>query len=480
MDEEKKPPTFYRRTISISADLHKRMEKVSGVNWSRVAARAFEAKLKLDEKAAMDRTTLYCPTCGSGTPIVRKIVRIPGSAAVEPCRNRWHLTTISGEARPIQFDNGAARTISGVSPEVVQCNVLAACPWCGSHYPDVRLVDVNNQPCGHRFHGSPITVIRPGHCPTCDSPNPTYHPAVQHEGEVVPCGDPFHTCPLCGDSNAHTPTDCINVAFHGPQMTPDKLTTLDVKVGGREFSFANWAKEIGRQLGRRVMQTDAKGTIEAVYDPAGDVVVPAEACDPEMLRKSQAAIDAGRTRTVDAIEAERASKRLLKAVDDLLIARSEWLNSNASTEDETAAAMDEAMRVLARAATSAREQPAMAPELDGKELVSPLNHDHDLARSVHRVIRAMHDGECPCCHTLHPSDAMIVWPTLDNKWPEGGNGKHRPNVKPLGHRCPTCNFTLTSSQAEAGLTLFAKFMEQNFLRFREWLATMPQEEVIHG
>lgn len=29
-------------------------------------------------------------------------------------------------------------------------------------------------------------------CPTCNSPQPHLHPAMQHEGEVQPCRDAFH------------------------------------------------------------------------------------------------------------------------------------------------------------------------------------------------------------------------------------------------------------------------------------------------
>jgi hypothetical protein len=33
---------------------------------------------------------------------------------------------------------------------------------------------------------------RPWRCPTCDSPQPSMHPAVSGGGEAIPCRDPWH------------------------------------------------------------------------------------------------------------------------------------------------------------------------------------------------------------------------------------------------------------------------------------------------
>jgi len=38
----------------------------------------------------------------------------------------------------------------------------------------------------------------PRNCPTCDSPQPQLHPAVQFEGEVQPCKDSWHNRPDWG------------------------------------------------------------------------------------------------------------------------------------------------------------------------------------------------------------------------------------------------------------------------------------------
>ena len=88
------------------------------------------------------------------------------------------------------------------------------------------------------------------------------------------------------------------------------------------------------------------------------------------------------------------------------------------------------------------------------EQTTTLNLDHDEARALHRIVRAMHDGECPCCHNVHPSELM-TW--LD---------RAGPNIR--GWKCPTCTFSVTKEEADAVFEIFAPFMERNLAVFEKW------------
>ncbi len=101
-----------------------------------------------------------------------------------------------------------------------------------------------------------------------------------------------------------------------------------------------------------------------------------------------------------------------------------------------------------------------------------LNLDHNEARAVHRVVRAMHDGECPRCHTLRSSELMrftdvqvtvidaYVYPPLQTE-----------KFLKAGWRCPSCLFEITDADAEAAIAQFAKFMDKNLEVFEKWRAT---------
>jgi tRNA(Ile2) C34 agmatinyltransferase TiaS len=78
---------------------------------------------------------------------------------------------------------------------------------------------------------------------------------------------------------------------------------------------------------------------------------------------------------------------------------------------------------------------------------SKLNLDHSESRSVHRVVRAMHDGECPKCHNLHPSIQMEV---------------------PSGHKCPTCGYFISHEESKAAIETFRACMEDNLVVFERW------------
>lgn len=47
-----------------------------------------------------------------------------------------------------------------------------------------------------------------GNCPTCDSPAPHLHPAMQSEGEVQPCADPFHHV-VTAENTAEKLAECM-------------------------------------------------------------------------------------------------------------------------------------------------------------------------------------------------------------------------------------------------------------------------------
>lgn len=74
--------------------------------------------------------------------------------------------------------------------------------------------------------------------------------------------------------------------------------------------------------------------------------------------------------------------------------------------------------------------------------------DFEVARSIHRVVRAMHDGECPNCHLLFASTSMLA--------------------DRLDHVCPHCGFTITKQESAAAIKMFAPVMKKNLAVFEKW------------
>ncbi len=100
-----------------------------------------------------------------------------------------------------------------------------------------------------------------------------------------------------------------------------------------------------------------------------------------------------------------------------------------------------------------------------------FNHDHNEARSVHRIIRAMHDGECPACGRIHPAEHMLVYgPTYVETNTYSYEGKRTSTRERLviAWKCPSCAFEIDAKTAEAGLMKFRKFMLENLNVFKKW------------
>ena len=101
---------------------------------------------------------------------------------------------------------------------------------------------------------------------------------------------------------------------------------------------------------------------------------------------------------------------------------------------------------------------------DAKTLNVTTDIGSEEARALHRVVRAMHDGHCPQCGCLKPSDAFYVneiyrWQGHDMVLQSEG-----------AHVCPDCGFTITNSEAAAALATFVPFMRKNLTVYKAWAA----------
>jgi len=89
---------------------------------------------------------------------------------------------------------------------------------------------------------------------------------------------------------------------------------------------------------------------------------------------------------------------------------------------------------------------------------TPLALDVSLerARALHRVWRALNDGDCPKCHKYHPASEMIRYHKIVND----------PTFKAI--ECPSCGFHVTENEIEAIEKMFAPAMDAAVAIFIEW------------
>lgn len=83
-----------------------------------------------------------------------------------------------------------------------------------------------------------------------------------------------------------------------------------------------------------------------------------------------------------------------------------------------------------------------------------FNHDvdADLARTLHRVVRAMHDGHCYNCGHLGPSA------TFEKVY----------RAELVGHKCPECSFFISEEETDAALKLFQPYGTKALKVFTDW------------
>ena len=84
----------------------------------------------------------------------------------------------------------------------------------------------------------------------------------------------------------------------------------------------------------------------------------------------------------------------------------------------------------------------------------------ELGRVLHRVVRAMHDGHCPSCGLLKPSE--IFYQTAIT------NPQHQEGIRPNRYRCPRCLFAINEEDAIKALEVFRPFLQRSVDIFKEW------------
>lgn len=96
--------------------------------------------------------------------------------------------------------------------------------------------------------------------------------------------------------------------------------------------------------------------------------------------------------------------------------------------------------------------------------MSELNNDvsAETARALHRVVRAMHDGNCPKCGHLGPAEAFQGYCRVE----PDENDREIAIIE--NHTCPVCGFTITAEEAVLALKEFQKYMAANCSVFEQW------------
>lgn len=97
-----------------------------------------------------------------------------------------------------------------------------------------------------------------------------------------------------------------------------------------------------------------------------------------------------------------------------------------------------------------------------KEVVA-LDISLEKARALHRVWRALNDGDCPKCHTFHRASEIrqgFGRPMPISEW----DGSFV--TQSIG--CPTCGFTISREEIEAIEVMFAPAMDAAVGIFMEW------------
>lgn len=128
-----------------------------------------------------------------------------------------------------------------------------------------------------------------------------------------------------------------------------------------------------------------------------------------------------------------------------------------------------ALKIRINLAAESNVDDVVCSDPEGAKVPLALDVSLEKPRALHRVWRALNDGDCPKCHKYHPATNMVRRRALQRP-PRNFFDTYESVIQ-----CPSCGFAVTKAEIEAIEKMFAPAMDAAVKIFEEWRASQKTD-----